>query len=470
MLCIDSLLALEPFQALPKERLQWICDRAQAYPLPKGEFLVKEGNQPKGFFILTEGRISLTRLSEGVDMPIGSSEAPAFMGEIQVLTEEPVPVSVRALSDCRLYQLSCTDFLELLHTCRIFERAIFREVQKRTRGLESFIRSREKMASLGTLSAGLAHELNNPAAAIVRALKDALPAMRKLEMMNLIYGQQLPEADYTEQWQQTREQGYDTLQGQRPDPMTLSDREDALLDWLEDFGIDDAWKLSEPLAAAGIEAKALAHLTDPWLDQPKELREMGIRWLALSFEVMEMMQSGLRGAERISELVNSMKSYSHMDAGAQQQVDIHDGLEDTLRLFAYKLKGGITVERHYARDLPQILAYGSELNQVWTNLIDNAIAAMAGQGKIILRTCRDGNYVRTEIEDTGPGIPEEIQLRIYEPFFTTKPMGEGSGLGLDVARRIVENRHQGMLSVESVPGKTCFTVCIPVSTEMRASV
>lgn len=462
MLCINSLLALEPFQALPTERLQWVCDRAHPYPLAKGEFLLKEGGEPKGFFILTEGRLALTRLSEGVDMPIGTSEAPGFIGEIQVLTEEQVPVTVRAMTDCHLYQLNCADFLELVHTCRIFERAMFRVVQKRIRGLESFIRSREKMASLGTLSAGLAHELNNPAAAVVRALKDALPAMRELEMMNLIYGQQLPEADHTEAWQQTRERGYDTLLSQRPDPMTLSDREDALLDWLEDFGVDDAWKLSEPLAVAGIEAKTLAQLTDPWLDSPKELREMGIRWLALSFEVMEMMQSGLRGAERMSELVHSMKSYSHMDAGALQQVDIHDGLEDTLRLFAYKLKGGITVERHYDRDLPQVLAYGSELNQVWTNLIDNAISAMAGKGTLTLRTCRDGNYVRTEIVDTGPGIPEAIQLRIYEPFFTTKPMGEGSGLGLDVTRRIVENRHQGMLSVESVPGKTCFTVCIPI--------
>jgi hypothetical protein len=260
--------------------------------------LVKEGEPPKGFFILTEGRLGLTRLSEGVDMPIGSSEAPGFIGEIQVLTEEQVPVTVRALTDCHLYQLHCTDFLELLHTCRIFERAIFRVVQKRTRGLESFIRSREKMASLGTLSAGLAHELNNPAAAVVRALKDALPAMRKLEMMNLTYGQQQPDADHTEQWQQTRERGYDTLLNQRPDPMTLSDREDALLDWLEAYGIEDAWKLSEPLAAAGIEAQTLAQLTDPWQGHSQELREMGIRWLALSFEVMEMMQSGLRRGGR----------------------------------------------------------------------------------------------------------------------------------------------------------------------------
>lgn len=467
MLCLDQLLTLEPFQQLPPERLDWVCDRAQSLTVPAGTLLLEEGGVPQGFFMLLKGRVSITRLSEGVAMPIGQSDAPAFFGEIPVLTEGPVEVSVQTLTDCELYQLNCADFLQLLHDCRGFERSIFRAVAQRSRGLESFIRGREKMAALGTLSAGLAHELNNPAAALVRALRDVVPAIQELEQMNLTYGQQNPDPEHTQDWQQTRDRGYEAIlnhasASQAQDAMALSDREDELLDWLEDYGVEDAWRFTEPLAAAGIEISTLERLTAPWRKHPNELRDMGIRWLARSFEVMSMLKNGLHGAERISELVHSMKSYSHMDQGAQQFVDLHEGLEDTLQLFSYKLKQGITVTRHYDCALPKIYAYGSELNQVWTNLIDNAIDAMDEKGTLTLSTGQDGNYARIEIIDSGAGIPEAVQSRIFEPFFTTKEMGKGSGLGLDAVQRIVKNRHQGIVTVSSEPGRTCFTVCLPL--------
>lgn len=462
VLCIERLLTLEPFQKLPQARLEWVCDRAEAMLLSKGDLLVQQGDPPSGFFILMEGKMSINRLSEGVEMPIGQHEAPAFFGEIPTLTDDPVQVSMRAMTDCQLYRLTSEDFLELLHECRNFERTIFREMQQRLRGLESFIRSREKMAALGTLSAGLAHELNNPAAALVRALRDVVPAMRELELMNLRYGQRNVEPEHTQEWQDARERGYEAILNHTVDAMTLSDREDQMLDWLEDYGVDDAWKLAEPLAISGLEIETLERLTGRWRDDPSEMRDMGIRWLALSFEVMSMIKSGLSGAERISDLVHSMKSYSHLDRGVQQLIDIHDGLEDTLRLFSYKLKYGIKVERHYDRTLPKILAYGSELNQVWTNLIDNAIDAMGGKGVLVIKTCHDGHYLRTEIIDSGSGIPADMQSRIFEPFFTTKAMGKGSGLGLDAVRRIVENRHRGIVTVNSAPGKTCFVVCLPI--------
>ncbi|MEM8546472.1 MAG: cyclic nucleotide-binding domain-containing protein, partial [Cyanobacteria bacterium P01_H01_bin.119] len=180
MLCADQLLTLEPFQQLPKKQLQWACDRAQALTPPAGTVLIQEGGDPNGFFILLKGRVSITHLSEGVDMPIGQHEAPSFFGEIPVLTDGPVEVTMRTLTVCEIYQINCADFLTLLHNCRGFERSIFRAVSQRLRGLESFIRSREKMAALGTLSAGLAHELNNPAAALVRAMRDVVPAMQEL--------------------------------------------------------------------------------------------------------------------------------------------------------------------------------------------------------------------------------------------------------------------------------------------------
>jgi signal transduction histidine kinase len=379
-----------------------------------------------------------------------------------VLTDEPAPVTMQAMADCQFHTIAGADFLTLLHECRDFERTVFRLMQQRIRGLESFLRGREKMAALGTLSAGLAHELNNPAAALVRALKEVVPAIRELEKMNLLYGQQQPDEAHTQHWQSARDAGYDAILKGGADAVTVSDREEELLDWLEDYGVAKAWELAEPLALAGIETKTLDALTTPWRDDPSELRDMGVRWLALSFEVMAMIQSGQSGAERIATLVKSMKSYSYMDQGAQQVVDLHDGLEDTLRLFAFKLKQGIKVERHYDPTLPKLMAHGSELNQVWTNLIDNAIDAIGDKGTLTLRTCHFKGDARVEIIDTGPGIPPEIKSRIYEPFFTTKGVGKGSGLGLETVRRIVENRHHGTISVESAPGHTCFAVCLPL--------
>lgn len=461
MLCAEELLEIELFQQLPEFRLQWICDRAQEIRISKGEVLVKEGDPHRGFFIQVSGTMGITRISEGVPMPIGQHQAPAFFGEIQILTGDLVPVTLQAFTDCRVYEITGEDFLTVLHECREFEKTVFQTVESRLRGLESFIRNREKMAALGTLAAGLAHELNNPTAAVVRSLQDLIPAIVELERMNLVYGQRNVEEEHTATWLQVREDGYEFLLNNRLEPLTIMDREDALLDWLEDYGVKGAGKLVEPLAAANIQPELLDKLMSRWRDDPTELRDIGIRWLALSFDVMMMIKSGLRGAERVSQLVQSMRSYSHLDRGAKQLVDVHQGIEDTLQLLSYKLKQGITVKRVYGEDLPQIPAYGSELNQVWTNLIDNAIDAVDSQGSIEIATVNKSDRIVVKIIDSGMGIPLEIQSRIFEPFFTTKSVGEGSGLGLDVIRRIVENRHRGAISLESEPGKTCFIVCLP---------
>ncbi|MBE9179438.1 cyclic nucleotide-binding domain-containing protein [Oculatella sp. LEGE 06141] len=463
MLCIEELTDLEPFNQLPQERLKWMCDRAQVIELHAGEILVKEGDPPRGVFIVVKGQIKITRHSEGVDIPLGRHDAPAFFGETQVLTDTAVPVTLWALTDCNLYNIEGDDFRKLLHECREFERIVFRLVEKRSRGLESFIRGREKMAALGTLTAGLAHELNNPAAALVRALREMPAAILELQRMNLVYGQRQVEDAHTQQWLNLRDQGYDVILNDRADPVTLSDREDKLLDWLEEYGVNQAWKLAEPLAEGSVEAETLSSLMERWRDDPTELREIGLHWLALSFEVMIMIKHGLRGAERISELVQAMKSYSYLDQGVQQEVDVHQGLEDTLRLFAHKLKYGVQVQRNYDKQIPKVLAYGSELNQVWTNLIDNAIAAMDGKGTLEITTHHRKGSVRVDIVDSGSGISPEIQSRIFEPFFTTKLVGQGSGLGLDLVRRIVENRHQGSILFESKPGRTCFSICLPLT-------
>ncbi|PSB10205.1 histidine kinase [Pleurocapsa sp. CCALA 161] len=479
MLCVQELLKLELFQKLERDRLDWVCDRATQLELARGDTLVKEGNAHKGFLILTAGSIGVTRFSEGVEMPIGHHHAPSFFGEIQIMTGDLVPVTLRALSDCQVHEITPEDFLQLVHECRDFEKTVFQTIQKRVQGLQSFIQNREKMAALGTLAAGLAHELNNPAAAVVRSLKDVTPAILELQRMNLVYGQRNVDEEHTAQWLKLRDEGYKFIADNNSDPLAMMDREDALQDWLENYGVAEAWKLTTPLAAGKIEPQLLEPLVECWRDDPTELRDMGLRWLALSFEVMMMIQSGLRGAERVSALVQSMKSYSHLDRGAKQQVDVHQGIEDTLQLLSHKLKQGVTVKRSYDRNLPKILAFGSELNQVWTNLIDNSIQAMAGKGNLEIITAGKDDQpnlkntaahndmasqrIIVKIIDSGTGINPAIQSRIFEPFFTTKPVGEGSGLGLDNVRRIVENRHRGSITVESAPGKTCFTICLPVN-------
>ena len=463
MLCVEDLSRLELFQQLPKERLHWVCDRAQKVELVAGEKLVKEGDPAQKVIVLMAGQVSITRMSEGVEMPIGQHKAPEFFGEVPILTDELVAVTLYALTNCLTYEITGEDFLSLLHECRDFERAVFRVVARRQRGLESFIRGREKMAALGTLSAGLAHELNNPASAVVHALRDVVPALIELQRMNLVYGQRNVEEEHTHQWLKVRDDGYDAILRDRLDFTILSDREEQLLEWLEAYGVTNAWNLAEPLALGGVKVETLDGLTERWQDDPTELKDMGLRWLALSFDVMSMIKSGLRGAERIAELVQSMKSYSYLDQGVQQLVDIHKGIEDTLRIFSHQIKHGIEIRRFYAQDLPEINAYGSELNQVWTNLIDNAIDAMNGKGILEITTAREGNSVRIEITDSGLGIPLENQSRIFESFFTTKPVGKGSGLGLDTVRRIVENRHQGTISVESHPGETRFSIRLPLA-------
>lgn len=463
MLCVEDLLSLELFRFLPPARLDWICERAQPCDLTIGEVLIKENDPPRGFFVLMSGRLAFTRRTNGIEMPVGQHEAPSFLGEIPILTDQPTLVTVRAITACRLYEISGEDFREVLHECRDFERQMFRAIYQRIRGLEAFIQNREKLAALGTLAAGLAHELNNPAAALVRALRNVPDALLELQRMNLVYGQRQVDEAHTQQWLQVRDRGYDLILNHPPDPIATRDREEQLLEWLEDYQVTQAWKLSEPLAVGGVEVETLNQLMERWRDDATELREMGLHWLALSFDVMEAIASGMRSAERISELVESMKSYSYLDQGAQQLIDVHEGIENTLRLFSAKLKEGIQIRRSYSPDVPRLLAYGSELNQAWTSLLDNAIDAMGETGILEITTGYYKEAIQVHITDSGHGIPVELQTRIFEPFFTTKAVGRGSGLGLDLVRRVIENRHHGSVTCASQPGKTTFTVCLPLT-------
>jgi signal transduction histidine kinase len=244
------------------------------------------------------------------------------------------------------------------------------------------------------------------------------------------------------------------------DPLTQSDREDELATWLEEHGIDEGWQVAPALVAAGLTADRLTPLVEQF---PRDTFSNALGWIEAVLTLHTLADEVEESTRRISELVGAMKAYSYMDQAARQEVDLHQGIENTLTILGHKLKQGVRVTREFERSLPRICAYGSELNQVWTNLIDNAIDAMGGKGDLSIRTARDHDGVRVEIADNGPGIPRAIQDRIWEPFFTTKGVGEGTGLGLDIVRRIVTRRHGGDIRVHSQPGETRFEVWLPIN-------
>ena len=319
---------------------------------------------------------------------------------------------------------------------------------------------RERLLALGSLTAGLTHELNNPAAAAVRAtssLRERVAGMRqKLKMIASGKYDKAKLEPLIELQQRAAEQ---VAKAPKLDPMEASDREDEVTDWLEDHGCHDGWQLAPVFVQAG--------LYSDWLDQVldtvgADMIEPALRWLNYTVETELLMNEIEDATTRVSTLVGAAKQYSQLDRAPFQVVDVHDLLSSTLLMMSAKLKG-IKIVKDYDKSLPKIPAYASELNQVWTNLIDNAAQAMHGEGTLTIRTARDDGNVLVEIGDTGPGIPKEIQERIFEPFFSTKPVGEGTGLGLDIAWRIVVNKHHGDLRVESVPGDTRFQVRLPIS-------
>jgi signal transduction histidine kinase len=340
----------------------------------------------------------------------------------------------------------------------------FVDISERRR-VEEELRQTEKMVALGKLSAGLAHELNNPASAanraasqLAEALNDLQPASIKLAWAGI--------AD--DQWDSligwAREFRERAASSPSLSAWEASDREEELLSWLDAHRVDDEGWMASTLVTAGIRNEDLDAIAAVL---PEDALEAAVAWLCWIMNVHDLAGDVVESTRSISDLVNVVKSYSQMDRAPVQYIDIHDGLEDTIKILGHKLKGGIEVVRQYDRDIPRIWIEGSELNQVWTNLIDNAIDAMNGQGTLTISTFREGEHATIEIADSGPGIPEEIQSRIFDPFFTTKDVGQGTGLGLDVVWRIVTARSDGQINFRSRPGETVFQVRIPIASASR---
>ncbi len=327
--------------------------------------------------------------------------------------------------------------------------------------VEEELRQTEKMAALGKLSAGLAHELNNPASAAGRASSQLLDALGELQGATV----ELTRAGIDHElwaslveWDRALQRGSD---GQGPPSgLEASDREEELLDWLDDHGVADGWDFAATLVAVGIRGQDLDKIA---ATLPRHALGDAIGWLCKSFTTQDLAEAVVTSARSISKLVDAAKSFSYMDQDTIQNVDVHQGLEDTVTILGERLKNGISVVREYDRELPTVHVRGSELNQVWMNLIDNAVDAMSEGGTVTLRTFLDGDHLAVEIADNGPGIPTDHQHHVFDPFFTTKEVGEGTGLGLDVARRVVTTRCNGQIGLRSQPGETVFWVHLPIA-------
>jgi signal transduction histidine kinase len=461
----DALRELFLFEKLSDGQLAWLAERGRVRSYPAGTTVYTVGEPAATLFVLLDGTLSMSVRAGGSEVEVNRTDhrgtyAGAFLAYLDLPLARSYVGSLRAVTGCRFWELSASDFGWAVREWFPMATHLLQGFAIQGMGTQQTVSTRERLVALGTVTAGLTHELNNPATAVARTtailgerLAGLWDELATLTHDELAPGQLVALVDLVRGALGRR--GELTLS-----PLAASDREDELGGWLEERGVDGAWDLAPPLVAAGVDTGRLEQVAE---SVPAELLGHAVGLVADACEAGSMLDELAEAAGRISALIGAAKQYTQMDRSPLQLLDVHDGLESTLTMLGHKLElGTIEVVRAYDRALPKLPAYAGELNQVWTNLVDNALDAMDGSGTLTVRTGRDGDRVLVEIGDTGPSIPGAVLPHIFEPFYTTKPVGKGTGLGLDICWRIVVQHHGGDLGVTSTPGDTRFRVLLPI--------
>jgi signal transduction histidine kinase len=463
----DTLRTLFLFEHLSDDQLTWLSERGRVVEYPAGATIHAEGSPASCFLVLLSGTLSMSKRVAGGEIELFRTDYyGCYTGAFNAITAnsrvpQVYPSTSRAVTDCRLFELPAADFGQAVREW--FPMAAHLLVGSATQGQDASatVERHERLVALGSVTAGLTHELNNPVAAVMSAsarLRQMLEEMR--EKLGLVVRSELPGP----QLEAIADLAARALEQRRNapalSPLETSDREEQLTEWLEDHGVEAAWEIAPTLVASGVDQSWLESFAEAL---PPSHLEAGLSYPVRALESDSLLDEITEAAGRISGLLASAKQYTQMDRAPLQTFDVHEGLDATLTMLGHKLGDDIKVEREYDRSLPRIDAFPGELNQVWTNLIDNAVDAMDGHGKLTVRTGLEReDRLFVEIGDTGPGVPGAARSRIFEPFFTTKPMGKGTGLGLDIAWRIVVGRHRGDISLRSEPGDTRFRVILPI--------
>ena len=453
----SELLRVPVFAGLPEDQIAWFLSQSQEMNLKAGGVYTRQGDPADTMFVIIEGHLQ-GRADRAGDLFVFDIEPGDVTGVLPFSRMKEFKVSLRAETETRALRFPASLFPELVQKMPVLTQRLVGLMSDRIRETTRIEQQRDRLASLGKLSAGLAHELNNPASAAKRAATQLRHMLKKIRDASLELGKRdLSPAQKSEI--EKLEASFTQVDVVPPDALTINDLEDQIDSLLRSHGQNDLWMLAAGLARRNIKPEVVESL---FANLDRDTARAALVRIAASVEVASLLHEIESSTSRISDLVGAIKEYTHMDQSPVQNVDIIKSLETTLTILNHKLKQGVVVERDYQRVPLLVNSFGSELNQVWTNIIDNAIDAMHGKGELRVRTYRDDGCVVVEIADNGPGIPDEVQPHIFEPFFTTKGVGEGTGLGLDTVQRIVK-KHRGNIQVNAKPGDTRFQVWLPLA-------
>jgi signal transduction histidine kinase len=457
----SELLRVPAFADLPDDQIEWFLSQAEEMHLKAGDMPFRPGEPADAMFVVLEGQLQ-ARGELGGETVVIPIKGPAVTGVLPFSRMKQFSVGVRAITDGRALRFPAALFPDLIHKMPELTQRLVGLMADRIRETTRMEQQRDRLASLGKLSAGLAHELNNPASAVKRAASQLRDALKRIKSASHELGRR--ELTPT---QKSEIENLEASLVQRdeipPDALTISDLEGQIDSLLRSHGQNDLWQLAADLAHRNVKPEALESL---FANLDAQTARAALVRIAASLEAASLLNEIESGTSRISDLVRAIKEYTFMDQTPLQNVDIVKSLETTLTIMNHKLKHGVVVKRDYEKIPLLVNSFGSELNQVWTNLIDNAIGAMDGKGELRVRIYREDDCVVVEIADNGKGIPDDVKPHIFEPFFTTKGVGEGTGLGLDTVQRIVK-KHRGNVEVTSKPGETRFQVWLPLADGVR---